>query len=279
MIDEIDELSVDDVLDAPLAGKRVVVTRPREQSSSLASFLERLGAEVLYVPVIEIADPPSWDELDWSIRKLGEGFYTWVVFSSTNAVDKFFDRVAAAERDARVFGRTRVAAVGAVTAERLERYGLRADLVPSQHTGAALAEELGRGTGRVLIPRVAGAPETLTKQISSNGWKVEAVVAYANIPTEQTDEGREVRSGKFDAVTFASGSAARGFAAMVGAPDDLGLSQGDSGPKVVACIGPSTADAALELGFRVDVMPEDHTARGLALALAAHIRTDGNIER
>lgn len=273
MIDEIDELSVDDVLDAPLDGKRVVVTRPREQASSLAGFLERLGAEVIYVPVIEIADPPSWEELDWAIRKLGEGFYTWVVFSSSNAVDKFFERIAVAERDARVFGRTRIAAVGAATAERLARHGLRADLVPSQHTGAALSGELGRGVGRVLIPRVAGAPEALTKSISSNGWKVEPVVAYANLPaTEVTAEALDVRSGGFDAVTFASGSAVRGFAAMVGAPDDLGLSPGDSADKTVACIGPSTADAALELGFKVDVVPHEHTARGLALALAAHLR-------
>ena len=94
MTDEIDDLTVDDVLDAPLDGRRVIVTRPKEQAGKLSSLLIRLGADVIHLPVIEIADPPSWDEIDWSIKKLVEGYYSWVVFSSTNAVDKFFENLA-----------------------------------------------------------------------------------------------------------------------------------------------------------------------------------------
>lgn len=278
MSEEIDDLSVDDVLDAPLETRRIVVTRPREQAGRLASLLERLGADVILVPVIEIADPPSWDELDWSIKKLGEGFYAWVLFSSTNAVDKFFERLSAARKDARVFGRTRVAAVGAVTEERLLRYGIRADLVPEEHTGTGLADSLGRGSGRILIPRVAGAPRALVERIGANGWKVETIVAYVNLPsTDRSPETEYARRGDFDAVTFASGSSVRGFASMVGAPEDLGLSPGDSGRKLVACIGPSTADAAAELGFRVDVVPQEHSSKGMALALADAFRRGGNI--
>jgi uroporphyrinogen III methyltransferase/synthase len=275
--DEIDDLSIDDVLDAPLDNRRVVITRPREQSSKLAGLLERLGADVIHVPVIEIADPPSWDELDWAIKKLGEGYYAWVVFSSTNAVDKFFERIVAADRDARVFGRTRIASVGEVTAERLSKVGIRADLVPQQHTGDALADALGRGSGRVLVPRVAGAPSSLIDRIGSNGWTVEPVVAYVNLPsTDESPETSDVRAGKFDVITFASGSSVRGFVGMVGAPEDLRVTSGDDGTKIVACIGPSTADAARELGFRVDVVPEEHTAKGLATALADVFR-GGNI--
>jgi uroporphyrinogen III methyltransferase/synthase len=280
MSDEIDDLSVDDVLDAPLDKKRIVVTRPKDQAGKLASLLERLGADVLHVPVIEIADPPSWDEVDWSIKKLGEGFYAWVVFSSTNAVDKFFERLEFAQRDARAFGRARIAAVGAVTAERLAAHGIRPDLVPTEHTGEALAASLGRGSGRVLIPRVASAPKSLADRIAGNGWKVESVVAYTNLPaTDEAPETERVRAGEFDAVTFASGSAVRGFAGMVGAPEDLSLSPGDEAGKLVACIGPSTAEAAREIGFRVDVVPQDHSSKGLAMALAAAYRSDGNIER
>ena len=274
MSEEIDDLSVDDVLDAPLDNKRVVITRPREQAEKLASLLTRMGADVVSLPVIEIADPPSWDELDWSVKKLVEGYYSWVVFSSTNAVDKFFDRIDHADKDARIFGRARVAAVGSVTAEHLRSRGIRADLVPERHTGDAVVEAIGRGSGRVLIPRVSGAPQAMVKKLSANGWKVEAVVAYVNLPTQDdSPEAEDVRGGRFDAVTFASGSAVRGFVATVGPPDDLGLTSGDAVGKIVACIGPSTSAAAEELGFRVDVVPDDHSSKGLAMALADAFRT------
>jgi uroporphyrinogen III methyltransferase / synthase len=273
MSDEIDDLPVDDVLDAPLSGRRVIVTRPKEQAGRFASFLSRLGADVVHLPVIEIADPPSWDEIDWSIKKLTEGYYSWVVFSSTNAVDKFFERIDAVGKDTRTFGRARVAAVGTVTAERLRDHGIRADLVPEKQTGGALAEALGRGSGRILVPRVARAPQDLIDRLSANGWKTESVVAYVNLPaTDDSPEADDVRAGSFDAVTFASGSAVRGFVGMVGAPDDLGLAAADDPLKLVACIGPSTAEAAGELGFRVDVVPEDHSSKGLALALADAFR-------
>ena len=274
MTDEIDDLSVDDVLDAPLDRRRVVVTRSREQGGKLTELLVRLGADVTHLPVIEIADPPSWDEIDWSIKKLVEGYYTWVVFTSTNAVDKFFERIDFAERDSRAFGRSRIAAVGTVTAERLRRFGIRADLVPEKQTGEALADALGHGSGRILIPRVSGAPQSLVDRLSSAGWKVEPVVAYMNLPaSDESPEAADVRGGAFDVVTFASGSAVRGFAAMVGTPEDLGISPSDGDDKLVACIGPSTAAAAEELGFRVDVVPEDHSSKGLALALADAFRT------
>lgn len=277
MTEEIDDLTVDDVLDAPLDGRRVIVTRPKEQAGQLSSLLTRLGADVIHLPVIEIADPPSWDEIDWSIKKLVEGYYSWVVFSSTNAVDKFFERLDAASKDTRTFGRAKVAAVGPTTAEHLSTRGIRADLVPETHTGEALAEAMGYGSGRVLVPRVAGAPRSLVQRLSTHGWKVDAVVAYVNLAaTDESGEADNVRKGAFDAVTFASGSAVRGFVGMVGAPDDLGLAA-DEGSKLVACIGPSTAEAASELGFRVDVVPDDHSAKGLAIALADAFRNGGNI--
>lgn len=276
MSEEFDGLSVDDVLDAPLDSRRVIVTRPREQAVELSGFLERLGAQVIHIPVIEIADPPSWKEIDWSIRKLIEGYYSWIVFSSTNSVDKFFERIHVAGRDARVFGRARIAAVGPATADRLRTQGIHADLVPEQHTGEALAEALGRGSGRVLVPRVSGAPRSLVERIAAKGWNAESVVAYVNAPaTEESPEVHSVRAGAFDAVTFASGSAVRGFTGMVGAPEDLHLAGSEEASKIVACIGPSTAEAARELGFRVDVVAEEHTARGLALGLAAVFRAVG----
>ena len=108
---------------------------------------------------------------------------------SANAVRQYLARIDAAERDARSFGRTRVGAVGPSTAEELARHGIKADLIPVEHTGEALVTALRRGTGRVLVPRVAGAPEKLVEQLKNNGWKCEVVVAYVNLPA--TDDSLE----------------------------------------------------------------------------------------
>jgi uroporphyrinogen-III synthase len=158
--------------------------------------------------------------------------------------------------------------VGPSTAEELARHGIKADLIPTEHTGEALVTALGRGTGRVLLPRVAGAPEKLVEQLKSNGWKCEVVVAYVNLPaTDDSFEAEQLRRGEFDIVTFASPSAVRGFISLVGAPEDLALTTDAAGDKFVACIGPSTAEAAGDAGFDVAVVAEEHTADGLVRAL------------
>lgn len=263
----------------PLTGLRIVVTRARRQAGALSEHLTELGADVIEMPVIEIADPPSWQELDQSIRLLAEGFFKWVVFTSGNSVEKVFARIAHASLDARAFGRSKVAAVGSTTAALLAQHGIRADLVPPKFTAADVAGALGRGSGRILLPRVEGAPRDVVDALSSNGWNVREVVAYRNLPADRDTPGASaVTTRRFDVVTFTSASTVRNFLRVAGSPEQLGLEarpvasasgqgQTGGGNRAVACIGPVTAAAATEAGLRVDVVAEEHSVPGLVSAL------------
>jgi uroporphyrinogen III methyltransferase/synthase len=268
----------------PLFGARVVVTRSVAQASRLSTLLAEKGAEVLHVPTISILDPASWSELDHSIQLLVEGYYKWIVFTSTNTVERFFKRLVATRHDARAFGRTKVAAVGTSTAEALRERGINADLVPPKFTAEELARAIGHGTGGVLIPRAANAPTSILSQLRSLGWTPEEVVAYRNVAPREESRGLEaIRSGSFDVVTFTSASTARNFVKLTGAPSGLGLSPKDPPARLVACIGPVTAAEAEKRGLRVDVVAEEHTIEGLVAALVeragtiARGRRDGNI--
>lgn len=252
----------------PLTGLRIVVTRARRQAGALSEHLEALGAEVIEMPVIEIADPESWAELDQAIRLLVEGYFKWVVFTSGNSVDKVFERIEHANLDARAFGRSKVAAVGSTTAGLLARHGIRADLVPPKFTAADVAAALGRGSARILLPRVEGAPPDVVDALSSSGWSVREVVAYRNLPARPDTPGAAaVATRRFDVVTFTSASTVRNFLTVAGTPQELGLEAGGGGNRSVACIGPVTAEAAAEAGLRVDLVADEHSVPGLVRAL------------
>ena len=258
---------------APLEGRRIVITRARGQADSLAALLAGLGAKVVHLPTIEITDPTSWDLLDHAIRKVSEGLYDWVVFTSANGVERFFERVERLEKDVRALSRCRIAAIGASTAERLRDYWIRADLVPEDFTGDALADALGYGHARnLLLPRVENGPPEMVRSLVKKGWMVEEAPAYRTVAAAPDGEAtREVRAGAFDILTFTSGSTARHFVELVARPGELQLRPGDDNDKIVACIGPRAAEAAESLGFRVDLVPKDHTAEGLALALTNRV--------
>jgi uroporphyrinogen III methyltransferase/synthase len=256
----------------PLFGKRVIVTRPREQAGSLTESLTSLGADVIPAPTIRIDPPSSFVDLDRSLERLSSGVYEWIVFSSANGVTRTLDRLWEIGGDARRLGSTKVAVVGLATSDVLRDYGVRPDLVPKVHTADALADALGAGEGSVLLPRPEEAPPELVMALERKGRSVDQVVAYRTTTAEITgDAAEEIRSGRFDAVTFASGSAVRGFVDGLGSPEHLALGPDGESDKTVACIGPSTATVAHELGFRVDVIASEHTGPGLAAALATHI--------
>lgn len=269
----------------PLFGVRVVVTRSASQAPKLSGKLVDRGAEVLHVPTISILDPATWTELDHGIQLLVEGYYKWVIFTSSNTVERFFKRLLATRHDARAFGRTKVAAVGTATADALRERGINPDLVPPKFTAAELVKAIGHGTGGILIPRAANAPNSMVPQLRTVGWTPEEVVTYRNVPPRETSGLDAVRSGEFDVVTFTSASTARNFVKLVGPPATLGLSPKDPPDRLVACIGPVTAAEAEKRGLRVDLVAQEHTADGLVGALverAGHITRrarDGNIAR
>lgn len=232
----------------PLFGVRVIVTRAREQASDLSAGLRKLGAEVIELPAISIADPADGGTaLAASAARVGE--YDWVVFTSANAVARFCEQVG----DARRFGSACIAAIGPGTADALAARFLRADLVPGTSVSEGVLDVFPAGSGRVLIPQAAVARDVLAKGLRDKGWRVDVVEAYRTEPGPAPASSPEA-----DVVTFTSSSTVANFMAM-GVPV----------PPVVACIGPVTATTAEEHGLKVDVVADPHTVPALTAALQA----------
>ncbi len=253
--------------DRPLLGRRVVVTRTRQQASTLAAGLRLLGAEPLEVPVIEIADPADGGALLLEVAgRLGT--YDWVVVTSPNGAERLLGAIAELGLDARAFGSARVAAIGPGTARVLSAGGLRADLVPERYVAESLLEALtaaGPAAGRALLARAEVARDVLPEGLRAAGWAVDVVDAYRTLPAAVSDASRAAVAGA-DVVTFTSSSTVERFLEALG-PDAV--------PPVVACIGPITAATARQHGLTVDVEAAEHTIDGLLTALAAWGRAAG----
>lgn len=239
----------------PLFGRRIVVTRAREQASTLVQKLRALGAEAVEVPAIRITDPSDGGAA-LKAAAARAGSYDWVVFTSTNAVDRFLALV----RDARALGRASVAAIGTGTAEGLRLYGVVADLVPERFVAESLLDAFPPpppGGGRVLLPRAAVARDVLPDGLRTQGWEVDVVEAYRSERVEPTDEARAAAASA-DAIAFTASSTVAAYLDGVGR---------DAVPPVVACIGPVTARTARDHGLTVAVEAEVHTIDGLVDAL------------
>ena len=229
----------------PLFGRRVVVTRAREQSSSLVARLTELGANVVELPAIEVVDDEPVD--------VDPSAYDWVAFTSANAVERVVPRL----RDARAFGTARIAVVGTATADALRRYNLAADLVPERFVAESLVEAFPDGPGRVLLPQAADARPVLAEGLRAKGWTVDVVTAYR---TERVRPSAAAlaAAATADAITFTSASTVTNYVEVAGA---------DAVPPVVVCIGPITAEAATAAGLSVTAVAEVHTVDGVVNAL------------
>ncbi len=255
----------------PLFGRRILVTRAREQASALADRLEAAGAEVVEFPSIQIEPPETWASLDAAIARLRE--YQWAIFTSANGVHFFWDRLQHAGRDVRDLFGIAVCAIGPATAAALQERGIRADLVPGEFTAEGLLDAIGhervRGE-RILLARAAEAREVLPEELRRRGAVVDVVAAYRTVRnTANADELRGMlRDGKIQAVTFTSSSTVRYFLELVG-DDATELLRG----VVVASIGPITAETAARQGIPSHVVPDSYTIPALVDALVRHFRS------
>ncbi|MGH7544977.1 MAG: uroporphyrinogen-III synthase, partial [Gemmatimonadota bacterium] len=194
----------------PLFGRRIVVTRSRAQQPEFLAALVERGAEPIEFPTFRVVDAPEPERLRAAARSVHE--YDWVVFTSANGVERLWAAVREAGGDARVFGSTRLAAIGPGTAAALAARGLHADLVPDEYVAEGVLgalEGLGPWTGRrVLLPRAAGARDVLPKGLENWGAQVNEVAAYAT-EADRGDVGRlreELHGGRVDAITFTASS-------------------------------------------------------------------------
>jgi uroporphyrinogen III methyltransferase / synthase len=251
----------------PLFGRRVVVTRARAQTGELSVELERLGAEVLEFPTIEIRPPEDFGPLDEAIRDLDT--FSWLIFTSVNGVEAFVERLAHQGLDLRAVPRdARVAAIGPATARRIREIGLRVDVVPREFRAEALLEVVtgdplaGR---RVLIPRAKMAREVLPERLREAGAEVVVPPAYESVPSSEgkVELVKRLEAGRIDCVTFTASSTVENFVLAFGVQEAARLLSGAR----VACIGPITAEAARERGIRVDAEAREYTIPGLIAAV------------
>jgi uroporphyrinogen III methyltransferase/synthase len=256
---------------APLGGTSVVVTRAVEQSSALTLPLAALGAEVLVMPVIEIAAPEDWAAADRAIERLDE--YDWIVLTSTNGVDGLDGRMHLhGLRLADLAGR-RVAAIGSATAARLREVGIEPAVVPERFRAEGLVDALriiGPAKGsKVLIARAAEGREILPDELRALGFDVDVVPVYRVVTVEPpADVLYRLAAGQVDAVVFASGGTARRFVESL-AKEGMDAAAVLVGP-VVASIGPVTTEALHGLGIAVDVQAAKTTSQSLVEALVKH---------
>jgi len=262
----------------PLFGKRVLVTRTREQASALSALLRERGARPLELPALEIVPLPDGDA--WSaVKAMGLGDYDWCLFTSVNAVEHFWRSVIAVGWDARVF-KCLVAAIGRATADALKAHSIVPDLLATESTSEGLLEALvewARKTGvpamtalqgsRFLYPRAADARDVLAAGLRNSGAEVDEVLLYeARVPARASESALDIMHDGVDVVTFASSSAVRNLAELLG-PEFARLRTA-----TIACIGPVTAATARGYGLEVQVQPKVQTIEALVEALCDHYR-------
>ena len=251
----------------PLFGRRIVVTRTREQSSQLSRDLMELGAEVLEIPTIKIQPPDERQPLVEALQGIGE--YEWIVFTSPNGVTAFFDYFLKAFEDIRALGNLRIAAVGPATAAKLKELHLRVDLMPEEYVTEKIAKAFKGFESienlRLLLARAQVANKELPAQLEAMGAIVDDVAVYKTVPETEDTNGASaslLETGA-DWITFTSSSTVENFHARFDLPKLL-----KKFPKTrLASIGPETTKAIKALGLAADLEARQHTIDGLLKSL------------
>lgn len=259
----------------PLFGKRVLVTRAADQSDSLAQALRERGAQAVELPMIRIEPPLDPAPLRAAVSALRS--YQWLLFTSQNGVRAFFAELSRQGMDSRSLFGLRIAAIGPSTAQALEPYGVRADVMPESFRGEALAEVIlaeqtqGMRDVRVLLPRAAVARDVLPETLRDAGAHVDVVEAYRTYgAAAETAQklNQLIDQGELDVVTFTASSTVDHTLAALGV-DGAQRLRG----LTLASIGPITTDTATARGLKIDVTAEAFTITGLVAALERHFST------
>jgi len=251
----------------PLFGKRILVTRPEDQTAGFIRALSELGGQCLLFPTIKIIPPVSWKELDRAIE--GVSRYDWILFTGVNGVKYFFGRLDAAEKDARHLNGIKIGAIGPKTAAALMDRGISPDLIPDTYRAEEIVEALkgyALNGKRVLLPRPAIARDYIPEELKGLGALVDEVEAYQTVQPEYSQDQLDklFKDGQIDMITFTSPSSVTNFLALLkGKPIYEEIYNVG-----VACIGPVTAQRAKEVGLKVAVAPDEYTVDALTTAIA-----------
>lgn len=252
--------------DRPLLGRRIVVTRAREQASDLVKRLADQGAECLEFPTIKVVAAEDTGPLEAAVANLSA--YDWIVFTSVNGVKFFFEHLFESGRDVRALNRLRTAAIGPVTAEKLRSHGLKSDIIPENYRAeavvAAFRKEDLKGK-KVLLPRAAEARPVLPVELRNMGAEVDEITVYLteNVKDNADELIEQLAAKTIDLITFTSSSTVKNFKALLPPDKFKDLMEGVT----VASIGPITSDTAADLGFDVHITAQTYTIPGLCDAI------------
>jgi len=255
----------------PLAGRKILITRARDQAAVFASSLKDLGAEVIELPTIEIVPPASWKGLDRAIDQLGS--YDWLIFTSANGVNFFWQRLKERGKGPRLPSSLKVCAIGPATAYQLKEKGMEVDYTPKEFIAEAILkgfEKMVLKGRRILLARARQARDILPKGLRQLGAKVDVVETYRTVKPKGGSKRLKglLTKGKIDAITFTSSSTVNHFAELLKKEDLQKLLKDIA----IACIGPITARTAKNWKMRVQIQPKQYTVPALTQAVVQYFR-------
>ncbi len=265
----------------PLAGQRILVGRARKQAGVLSEGLRELGAEVLEIPFIEIRPPRSYQPLDNALRNIGD--YHWLILTSVNGVDAFWERVRKLRLNKRKLGHLKIAAIGPATKKAIEALGLKVDVVPEEYVAESVVRSMRDQVQgkRVLLVRAKIARDVIPNELRAAGAHVDVVEAYETvIPAASRALLRKVMKDPLTAptiVTFTSSSTVKNFVALLAPAKSAAAGEKVEVAKLVpngiqfASIGPVTSATLRELGLPVHIEARTFTMPGLVRAIVTSV--------
>jgi uroporphyrinogen III methyltransferase/synthase len=253
----------------PLAGKKILITRAREQSGEFSDSLKKLGAEPVEFPTIEILPPLYWEEMDRAVDRING--YDWIIFTSANGVRFFFQRLEERGLPLRFPPSLKVCAIGPATANQLKKEGVRVDFTPKEFVAEAILEGFRKMTvqgKRILLARVKQARDVLPKGLKKLGAEVDVVEAYRTIKPKggQKRLRQLLTEGNVDVITFTSSSTVNHFVDLLKGSDLKTALKGIA----IACIGPVTARTATGWGMKIHIQPREYTIPALTQAIVKY---------
>ncbi len=253
----------------PLEGKKILITRAREQSAGFAEELKRLGGEVIVFPTIEMVPPLRWDRLDEAMDRLET--YDWIIFTSANGVHFFRQRLMGQGKKFLLPPSLKVCAIGPATARQLKENGISVDYIPKEYIAESVLkgfEKMGVQAKQILLARAKMARDVLPKGLKKMGAEVDVVEVYRTIkPRGGSKKLRELlEKGEADVITFTSSSTVNHFVELL-KKENLRKCLGG---KVIACIGPVAAHTARSWGMEVEIQPKEYTIPALTQAIAEY---------
>ena len=251
----------------PLAGKRILVTRAREQIEEFSHLIQRYGAHVIAFPTIEIAPPEDWHPLDEAIEKLDS--YDWVIFTSVNGVRFFTQRLYEKGINITILAEKKICAIGPRTQRELEKLGLTVTFCPSEYRAEAVADGLktiGIQGEKILLPRARGARKILPEALQEAGAVVNEVEVYQAVKSAKGKNALEsiIKRG-IDVVTFTSSSTVRNFMELLSNRSVMNEVK-------VAVIGPITAETTRDYGLEPHIIPQEYTIPALVEAIVEYFQ-------